>query len=38
MLSPQAAAGLERVCKATGKKKREVVELAIIEMERRVIV
>lgn len=36
MLSPQAAAGLERICKATGQTKREVVEQALVEMERRV--
>lgn len=36
MLSPHAATGLERICKATGKTKLQVVEQAINELERRV--
>jgi hypothetical protein len=36
MLSPHASACLDRICKATGKTKREVVEQAIVVMERRV--
>lgn len=35
MLSSHADGCLSRICKATGKTKREVVEQALIELERR---
>lgn len=33
-ISPQAQGSLTRVCESTGKTKREVVEVALIELER----
>ncbi len=38
MLSAHATACLSRIVKATGKNKREVVEAALIQMERNVTV
>jgi hypothetical protein len=38
MLSPSADGALIRIVAATGKSKREVVELALLEMEKTVIV
>jgi len=34
MLSPQANRALERICQATGKNRREVVENALLRLEK----
>jgi hypothetical protein len=34
MISPGANGALERLCKATGKGRREVVEMALLEMQK----
>ncbi len=34
MLSVEAADSLERICEKTGKTKKEVVELALVELEK----
>jgi len=38
MLSPRADAALQRIVAATGKSKRDVIEEALVEMERNVTV